>query len=74
MPALRSLDAEQRAVLEAAKRELSAAQAELRLALQGVKSAPRADKITINQSLQAAFDNLVKVKTALAALLEENVS
>ena len=56
------------AALEAAKRELSAAEAVLRLALRRVKVAPRADKVTINQSLQDAFDNLVRIKTALAAL------
>jgi hypothetical protein len=47
---------------------LFAAQTELRLALRGVKSAPRADKVTIDQALRAAFDKLMKIKTALAAL------
>jgi hypothetical protein len=68
MPARRSPDPNRRAALEAAKRELSAAQAELRLALQGVKAGPRANKVTISDSLQAAFNNLVKVKKALTTL------
>ncbi len=68
MPARRKQNPDPHAALEAAKRELSAAQTELRLALRGVKTAPRADKITISDSLQAAFDNLVKVKKALATL------
>jgi hypothetical protein len=58
--------ADRLAALEAAKGELSAAEAALRLALRRVKAAPRADKN--NQSVQAAFDNLVKIKNALAAL------
>ncbi|HVJ21045.1 MAG TPA: hypothetical protein VM686_36795 [Polyangiaceae bacterium] len=60
--------ADRPATLGAAQRELSAAEAELRLALRRVKAAPRADKITISDSLQAAFDNLSKVRSALTAI------
>jgi hypothetical protein len=51
--------------LEASKREIAHAEELLRDTLQQIKSAPRAEKVTMSESVRAALDNLRNVRTAL---------
>lgn len=60
--------------LEAARRDMAEAEALLRSAIDRIKAAPRADKITMSDSLRSAFAHLQQVRTALGdieALLDE---
>jgi len=60
--------------LEAARRDMAEAEALLRSAIRKITAAPRADKITMSDSLRSAFAHLLRVKTALSdieALLDE---
>jgi len=51
--------------IDAARRDLAEAEALLRSAVKKLESAPRADKITISESLRSAFAHLHEAKTAL---------
>ena len=63
-----------RSELEAARRDMAEAEALLRSAIKRLEAAPRADKITMSDSLRSAFAHLLQVRTALSdieALLGE---
>ena len=51
--------------LDASKREIAHAEELLRDTLQQIKSAPRAEKVTVSESVRAALHNLQNVRTAL---------
>lgn len=54
--------------IETAERQIGAAENALHAALQSVVSAPRAEKTTINEAVQAALDRLSAARVALAEL------
>jgi hypothetical protein len=57
--------------VEAAKREVAEAEAELEVALRDMDVLPRAEKRTINQVLQDAFEKIRSARTTLSDL--ENI-
>jgi hypothetical protein len=56
--------------LEIAKGRIDDAEELLKTALLDIKSAPRAEKVTVSEALRAAFDNLKIAKSVVLELAE----